>query len=62
VFKRHAAEKFLPYQSLIASIMQKYVSRSASQANEPVRFVMQVPLRVESPLAMHNTRSNPIET
>ena len=33
MLKRPAAEEGLPYQSLIASILHKYVSRSASQAN-----------------------------
>jgi predicted DNA binding CopG/RHH family protein len=33
MLKRRAAEEGLPYQSLIASILHKYVSRSASQTN-----------------------------
>ncbi|MBS0155510.1 MAG: hypothetical protein JSS38_13010 [Nitrospira sp.] len=33
MLKRRAAEEGLPYQSLIASILHKYVSRSAPQAN-----------------------------
>ena len=33
LLKRRAAEEGLPYQSLIASILHKYVSRSASQTN-----------------------------
>ncbi|MGE3976464.1 MAG: antitoxin [Nitrospira sp.] len=33
MLKRRAAEEGLPYQSLIASILHKYVSRSATQAN-----------------------------
>ncbi|MDH5668362.1 MAG: hypothetical protein OEY86_10155 [Nitrospira sp.] len=33
MLKRRAAEEGLPYQSLITSILHKYVSRSASQAN-----------------------------
>jgi predicted DNA binding CopG/RHH family protein len=33
MLKRRAAEEGLPYQSLIASILHKYVSRSTSQTN-----------------------------
>lgn len=33
MLKRRAAEEGLPYQSLIASILHKYVSRSAPQTN-----------------------------
>ncbi|MCW5557257.1 MAG: antitoxin [Verrucomicrobiae bacterium] len=33
MLKRRAAEEGLPYQSLTASILHKYVSRSAPQAN-----------------------------
>jgi predicted DNA binding CopG/RHH family protein len=33
MLKQRAAEEGLPYQSLIASILHKYVSRSAPQAN-----------------------------
>ena len=33
MLKRRAAEEGLPYQSLIASILHKYVCRSAPQAN-----------------------------
>lgn len=33
MLKRRATEEGLPYQSLIASILHKYVSRSAPQAN-----------------------------
>ena len=33
MLKRRAAEEGLPYQSLIASILHKYVSRSAPQIN-----------------------------
>lgn len=33
MLKRRAAEEGLPYQSLIASILHKYVSRSAPHAN-----------------------------
>ena len=33
MLKRRAAEEGLPYQSLIASILHKHVSRSAPQAN-----------------------------
>jgi predicted DNA binding CopG/RHH family protein len=33
MLKRRAAEEGLPYQSLIASILHKYVSRSVPQAN-----------------------------
>lgn len=33
MLKRRAAEEGLPYQSLIASILHKYVSRSAPRAN-----------------------------
>lgn len=33
MLKRRAAEEGLPYQSLIASILHKYVSRSAPQPN-----------------------------
>lgn len=33
MLKRRAAEEGLPYQSLIASILHKYVTRSAPQAN-----------------------------
>lgn len=33
MLKRRAVEEGLPYQSLIASILHKYVSRSAPQAN-----------------------------
>ncbi|WHZ28688.1 MAG: hypothetical protein OJF51_003486 [Nitrospira sp.] len=33
MLKRRAAEEGLPYQSLIASILHKYASRSASQTN-----------------------------
>ncbi|MBX3331148.1 MAG: hypothetical protein KF722_12140 [Nitrospira sp.] len=33
MLKRRAAEEGLPYQSLIASILHKYVSRSALQTN-----------------------------
>lgn len=33
MLKRRAAEEGLPYQSLIASILHKYVSRSTPQTN-----------------------------
>jgi predicted DNA binding CopG/RHH family protein len=33
MLKQRAAEEGLPYQSLIASILHKYVSRSAPQTN-----------------------------
>ncbi len=33
LLKQRAAEEGLPYQSLIASILHKYVSRSAPQTN-----------------------------
>lgn len=33
MLKRRAAEEGLPYQSLIASILHKYVSRSTAQTN-----------------------------
>ncbi|MDF0676358.1 MAG: hypothetical protein P0120_18785 [Nitrospira sp.] len=33
MLKRRAAEEGLPYQSLIAGILHKYVSRSASRTN-----------------------------
>ncbi len=33
MLKRRAAEEGLPYQSLISSILHKYVSRSAPQTN-----------------------------
>lgn len=33
LLKRRAAEEGLPYQSLIASILHKYVSRSSPQTN-----------------------------
>jgi len=33
MLKQRAAEEGLPYQSLIASILHKYVSRSAPRAN-----------------------------
>ena len=33
MLKRRAAEEGLPYQSLIASILHKYVSRSVPQSN-----------------------------
>jgi len=33
MLKRRAAEEGLPYQSLIASILHKYVSRSVPQTN-----------------------------
>lgn len=33
LLKRRAAEEGLPYQSLIASILHKYVSRSTPQTN-----------------------------
>lgn len=33
MLKQRAAEEGLPYQSLISSILHKYVSRSAPQAN-----------------------------
>jgi len=33
MLKRRAAEEGLPYQSLIASILHKYVSRTAPQTN-----------------------------
>ena len=33
MLKRRAAEEGLPYQSLIASILHKYVSRSSPQTN-----------------------------
>jgi predicted DNA binding CopG/RHH family protein len=33
MLKRRAVEEGLPYQSLIASILHKYVSRSAPQTN-----------------------------
>lgn len=33
MLKRRAAEEGLPYQNLIASILHKYVSRTAPQAN-----------------------------
>ena len=35
MLKRRAAEEGLPYQSLIASILHKYVSGSAPSGNKP---------------------------
>jgi predicted DNA binding CopG/RHH family protein len=61
MLKQRAAEEGLPYQSLIASILHKYVSRSAPQANQPVR-VLDSTSRVESALTMHNTRSDPTKS
>lgn len=53
MLKRRSAEEGLPSQSLITSILHKYVSRSSPQTHEPVRFLNTY---LQNPIGSHHTQ------
>ena len=53
LLKQRAAEEGLPYQSLIASILHKHVSRSAPQANWSSCFL---DMRIENRIGFRNAQ------